>query len=71
MTVRKQDPTGAARQDAFRERQIAAGGRRIDVMISAKASAGLERWKSNTGAQSDREAVELAILTAIMQTRGK
>lgn len=60
----------AARQAAFRERQTEAGGRRLDVFISARASQGLERWKAYTGAQSDREAVELAILSAIMHANG-
>lgn len=48
----------------------AAGGSRRTFLLSADATDALARWKAHTGATSDREAVELALLAAVLRVGG-
>ena len=59
------------RQQARVDAVLAKGGSRRTFLLSPEATKALKRWRDHTGARSDTQAVELAILAAVMQTRGK
>ena len=65
MSRKKKPNSNTIRSNAFRDRVTVAGGRRLDVSLSAEANAGLAVWRECVGAKSDTEAVELAILKAV------
>lgn len=59
------------RKQAHVDAVIAKGGSRRTFLLSPEATKGLARWKDCIGAKSDKEAIELAILAALMHVRGE
>lgn len=48
----------------------AKGGSRRTFLLSPEATKGLKRWRERIEAKSDRDAIEQAILTALLHVRG-
>lgn len=59
------------RQQAYVEAVLTKGGSRRTFLLSPEATKGLARWRERIGATSDREAIEQAILAALLHTRGE
>lgn len=59
------------RQQAHVDAVLAKGGSRRTFLLSPEATKGLARWRDRVGAKSDKDALEQAILAALMHVRGK
>lgn len=59
------------RQQSHVAALLEKGGSRRTFLLSPEATKGLQRWRDRIGAKSDKEAVEQAILTALLHVRAK
>jgi len=54
------------RQQAHVDAVLKKGGSRRTFLLSPEATKGLARWRDRIGAKTDKEAIEKAILAALL-----